>query len=125
MYKTLVDNSPLIKVSTGKFEADYALNGSLMNPLEAFYASLAACAAVYAKKSCKGLGIAAEGIDINCTPYAGPGGPLTLAKFKTEVRFPEEFTTDQKSVILDSITHCAVKDIVVAGAAIDFQVVEI
>ena len=50
MYKTLVDNSPLIKVRTGKFEADYALNGSQMNPLEAFYAALAACAAVFAKK---------------------------------------------------------------------------
>ncbi len=40
MYKTLVDNTPLIKVNTGKYEAEYSLNGSLMNPLEAFYASL-------------------------------------------------------------------------------------
>ena len=96
-----------------------------MNPLEAFYASLAACAAVYAKKACKSLGIKAGGIEISCKPFAGPGGPLTLAKFKTEVRFPEAFTPDQKSAILESITHCAVKDIVVAGAAIDFQAVEI
>ena len=125
MYKTLVDNSPLIKVSTGKFEADYALNGSLMNPLEAFYASLAACAAVYAKKSCKGLGIAAEGIDINCKPYAGHGGPLTLAKFKTEVRFPAHFTDEQKAVILDSIAHCAVKEVVQDGPTIEFLVSEV
>ena len=125
MYSTTVDNTPLIKVIGGKHEANYSLDGSLMNPLEAFYASLAACAAVYAKKACKGLGIKAGGIEISCKPFAGTSGPLTLAKFKTEVRFPEEFTTDQKSVILDSITHCAVKDIVVAGAAIDFQVVEI
>jgi hypothetical protein len=81
--------------------------------------------AVYAKKACKSLGIKAGGIEISCKPFAGPGGPLTLAKFKTEVRFPEAFTPDQKSAILESITHCAVKDIVVAGAAIDFQAVEI
>jgi uncharacterized OsmC-like protein len=125
MYKTLVDNSPLIKVNTGKFAAEYALNGSQMNPLEAFYASLAACAAVYAKKSCKSLGIPAEGIDINCTPYAGPGGPLTLAKFKTEVHFPAHFTAEQKAEILDSISHCAVKEVVKDGPTIEFLVSEV
>ena len=125
MYSTVVDNTPLIKVSGGKHEASYALDGSLMNPLEAFYASLAACAAVYAKKACKGLGIKAGGIEISCKPSAGAGGPLTLAKFKTEVRFPAEFTADQKSAILESIAHCAVKDIVVDGPDIDFQVTEV
>mgnify|MGYP000877854633 CR=1 FL=1 len=125
MYKTVVDNTPLIKVNSSKFEVSYSLNGSLMNPLEAFYASLAACAAVYAKKSCKALGIAAEGIDIACTPYAGPGGPLTLAKFKTEVRFPAHFTAEQKASILESIAHCAVKEVVQDGPTIEFLVREI
>jgi len=124
MYSTVVDNSPLIKVSSAKHEASYAVNGSLMNPLEAFYASLAACAAVYAKKACKELGVPAAGIEIGCKPFAGPGGPLSLAKFKTDVRFPEHFTAEQKEKILVSIAHCAVKDIVANGPAIDFQVVE-
>ena len=125
MYSTVVDNTPLIKVSGGKHEASYALDGSLMNPLEAFYASLAACAAVYAKNACNGLGIKAGGIEISCKPFAGAGGPLTLAKFKTAVRSPAEFTADQKSAILESIAHCAVKDIVVDGPDIDFQVTEV
>lgn len=125
MYKTVVDNTPLIKVNSSKYEVSYSLNGSLMNPLEAFYAALAACAAVYAKKSCKALGIAAEGIDIACTPYAGPGGPLTLAKFKTEVRFPEHFTAEQKASILESIAHCAVKEVVQDGPHIEFLVAEV
>ena len=125
MYKTVVDNTPLIKVNSSKYEVSYSLNGSLMNPLEAFYASLAACAAVYAKKSCKTLGIAAEGIDIACTPYAGPGGPLTLAKFKTDVRFPAHFTAEQKASILESIAHCAVKEVVQDGPTIEFLVREI
>ncbi len=125
MYSTLVDNTPLIKVAAGKHEASYALDGSLMNPLEAFYASLAACAAVYAKKACKGLGVPAAGIEISCKPFAGPGGPLTLAKFKTEVRFPVHFTAEQKASILESIEHCAVKEVVKDGPAVAFSVVEI
>jgi len=125
MYTSLVDNTPHIKVNTAKFEANYSLNGSLMNPLEAFYAALAACAAVYAKKTCKSLGVPAAGIDIRCTPYAGPGGPLTLAKFKTEVSFPEQFTTEQKASILESIAHCAVKEVVQDGPTIEFLVSEV
>ncbi|MFZ2971445.1 MAG: OsmC family protein [Ferribacterium limneticum] len=125
MYSTVVDNTPLIKVSSAKHEANYSVNGSLMNPLEAFYASLAACAAVYAKKACKELGIPAAGIEIACKPFAGTGGPLTLARFKTEVRFPEHFTAEQKANVLESIAHCAVKDIVAKGPAIEFQVAEV
>jgi uncharacterized OsmC-like protein len=125
MYTTVVDNTPLIKVSSAKHEASYAVNGSLMNPLEAFYASLAGCAAVFAKKACKELGIPAEGIAIDCKPFAGPGGPLTLAKFRSEVRFPAHFTAEQKTKVLDSIAHCAVKEIVIDGAGIDFQVAEV
>jgi len=125
MYATVVDSTPLIKVTTSKYEASYSLDGSLMNPLEAFYASLAACAAVYTKKACKGLGISAAGIEINCKPFAGPGGPLTLAKFKTEVRFPEGFTAEQKAAVLESIVHCAVKEVVADGPNIDFQVEEV
>jgi uncharacterized OsmC-like protein len=125
MYATVVDSTPHIKVKTSKYEADYALDGSLMNPLEAFYASLAACAAVFAKKACKSLGISATGIEINCKPFAGPGGPLTLAKFKTEVRFPDGFTTEQKASVLDAIVRCAVKEVVADGPNIDFLVVEI
>ena len=125
MYATVVDSTPHIKVTTSKFEADYALDGSLMNPLEAFYASLAACAAVFAKKACKGLGISAAGIEINCKPFAGPGGPLTLARFKTEVRFPDGFTAEQKTAVLDAIERCAVKEVVAEGPNIDFQVAEV
>ena len=125
MYKTTVDTSMNIKVSAGKFEADYALDGSAMNPLEAFYASLAACAAVFTKKACKSLGISPASIDIDCKPFAGPGGPLTLGKFRTEVRFPEGFTAEQKAAILDSIEHCAVKEIVKTGASVEFLVEEV
>lgn len=125
MYSTIVDNTPVIHVTAGKHTATYAVNGSQMNPLEAFYAALAACAAVYAKKSCKELGVPAEGIEIGCKPFAGKSGPLSLAKFKTEVRFPERFTVAQKEQILDAIVHCAVKEIVQDGPDVEFSVVEV
>ena len=125
MYNTVVDSTPIIKVSSAKHEASYSVNGSLMNPLEAFYAALAACAGVFAKKACKELGISPEGIVIDGKPVAGPGGPLTLARFSTEVRFPEHFTAEQKAKVLDSIAHCAVKEIVKDGANVEFQVAEV
>jgi uncharacterized OsmC-like protein len=125
MYSVSVDNSPVIKVAAAKHEVSYAVNGSLMNPLEAFYATLAACAAVFAKKACKELGVSAQGIEINCKPFSGPGGPLTLSRFKTDVSFPEQFSAEQKAVVLDAIAHCAVKEIVQSGPAISFSVAEV
>lgn len=125
MYKTVIDNSPLVKVSTGKFETAFALDGSLMNPLEGFYATLAACAGVFAKKACKELGLSAEGITIDCKPFAGPGGPLTLSRFRTEVSFPAHFSAAQKAAIADSISHCAVKEIVRDGPNVEFIVTEV
>jgi len=120
-----VDDTPHIKVSAGKHEVTYGVDGSLMNPLEALYAALAGCAAVFAKKACFQMKIPAEGIEISCKPFAGTGGPLTLAKYKTDVRFPAHFTAEQKVKVMDSISHCAVKEIVKDGAGIDFQVNEV
>lgn len=41
---------------------------------------------------------------------------------KTEIRFPEHFSVEQKPRIIDSISHCAAKEIVVDGAGIDSQI---
>lgn len=125
MYTVTVDDTPTIQVAAGKHHVSYAIDRSLMNPLEAFYATLAGCAAVYVKKSCKELGISAAGIQISSKPFAGTSGPLSLAKFKTEVSFPEHFSTEQKNAVLESVKHCAVKEIVATGSTIDFQVTEI
>lgn len=125
MYTTVVDNGSRIKVKAGKHQADFSLDGSLMNPLEGFYATLAACAAVYAKKACQTMGISAQGIEIDCKPFAGVGGPLKLAKFRTEVRFPAAFSADQKTAVLESIAKCAVKEVVTEGGNIEFTVTEV
>ncbi len=124
MFSVVIDNSPVIKVASGKHEVSFGMDGSYMNPLEGFYATLAACAGVYAKKACMELGIPADGIEIGSKPFAASGGALSLAKFRTEVRFPAHFTIEQKAHVLDSVAQCAVKKIVQAGNAIDFQVIE-
>ena len=68
--------------------------------------------------------IRAAGIEIACTPFAGPGGPLTLGKYRTEVRFPEGFSAEQKVAVLDAIAKCAVKEVVRGGANIEFIIAE-
>lgn len=124
MYAVELDDSRTVRVSRGKHEATYAVDGSLMNPLEAFYATLAGCAAVFAQKACKELGVPARGIRINCRPFAGAGGPLSLSRFKTEVTFPDAFPSEMKGRVLEAIGHCAVKRIVEDGASVTFAVSE-
>jgi len=124
MYSVEVDSSPVITVSGAKHQVSYAVDDTLMNPLEAFYATLAGCAGVFAKKACKELGISPEGIEIHCKPYAGARGPLSLSKFKTNVSFPANFSAEQKSKVIDAISHCAVKKIVETGPEVSFTVGE-
>lgn len=125
MYKTIIDDTPQITVNSAKDSVVFSVNGTKMNPLEGFYATLAGCAAVYAKKACKELGISASGIEINCVPRAGTSGALSLGKFKTSVKFPIGFSEEQKQYVLDSISHCAVKEIVKVGNEIEFLVEEV
>ncbi|HZX32604.1 MAG TPA: OsmC family protein [Rhodocyclaceae bacterium] len=124
MFSVNVSSSPVITVAGSKHQVQYAVDGSFMNPLEAFYATLAGCAAVYAKKACKAQGVSPDGIRIECKPFAGPGGPLTLARFRTEVQFPEDFPAEHKAAVIATIAGCAVKEIVAGGAAIEFSVAE-
>ena len=122
MFAVTVNDTPEIIVQARTKSMRFALDTSGMNPLEAFYATLAGCAAVYTKKACKELGISAEGIAINCRPSAGKGGPLTLGRFETELTFPARVTPEQREAIVTSVAHCAVKEVVKDGAAIDFTV---
>jgi uncharacterized OsmC-like protein len=124
MFTVEVDNSPLIAVSNGRHRASYATDGSQMNPLEAFYATLAGCAGVYAQKACKELGVSAAGIRIECRPFAGPAGTLSLSRFRTELSFPDRFTDEQRTRVLDTVSQCAVKKIVEAGGHIGFAVAD-
>lgn len=125
MYKTTLHDTPIITVSSRGDSVSYSINNTKMNPLEAFYASLAGCAGVYAKKACMSLGVSAEGIEINCIPKSGSSGLLSLSKFTTQIRFPEHFTEDQKSTIIDNVSHCAVKEVVLKGHEVDFNVEEV
>lgn len=76
-------------------------------------------------KSCGALGISPEGIEIHSKPTASASNPFMPVKFETTVKFPERFTAEQKTTILTSIEHCAVKEVVKHGANVEFKVLEI
>jgi len=115
---------PRIDVAYRKHNFSYAVDGSAPNPLEAFYGTLAGCAGVFAKKACHKLGISDEGIAIDLKPVVNPRNPLMPEKMVTSVRFPEHIDAAARAEILDSIAHCAVKEVVKYGADIQFNVVE-
>lgn len=113
-----------IDVAYRKHTISYAVDGSLPNPLEAFYGALAGCAGVYAKKACHRLGISDAGIAIDVKPVVRPGNPLLPEKLVTSVRFPATIEAAARGEILDEIASCAVKEVVKHGADIQFSVVE-
>lgn len=124
MFNVELHVGPRIDVAYRKHSFAYAVDGSLPNPLEAFYGALAGCAGVYAKKSCHQLGISDEGIAINVRPVVKADNQLMPEKLVTSVQFPERIEADARAAILDSIAHCAVKEVVKLGAGIQFSVVE-
>lgn len=124
MFNVAVDDSAEILVQSRTKALRFAVDSSGMNPLEGLYATLAGCAAVYAKKACRELGIPAAGIKISCRPSAGKGGPLTLGRFETDITFPLYFTAEQRQRIVEAVEHCAVKEVLRNGTAIEFTVIE-
>ncbi len=124
MYDIVLEPGPRIDVRGRRHEYHYATDGSLPNPLESTHAALAGCAGVYAKKACRELGIADEGIAISMTVVARPDAPLVPARIVTRVTFPVRFDDAQRAAVLESIRKCAVKVLIHEGAAIDFPVVE-
>lgn len=120
MYKVHVDDTPVIRVETRSKSLTFAVDSSAMNPLEGFYATLAGCAAVYVKKACKELGVSASGIRVNARPRAGKAGALSLERFETELSFPDGFSEEQRQAVIESVNHCAVKEVVMQGAQVEF-----
>lgn len=120
MYKLKLDGTPKLDVSYRNHTLSYSTNGSLPNPLEATYAALAGCAGVYAMKACKALGVSAEGIDIDVKPVVGAGNPLMPVRIVTTLAFPPRFSAEQRSAITDAVSQCAVKELIRAGASVEF-----
>ncbi len=122
MFNLVLDDTPRITVRHRDKTISFATDGSLLNPLEATYAALAACAGVYAGKACKELGISSEGIAIDLKPVVRPTHPSLPARISTVVSFPPRFTPEQRKAILASIEKCAVKELVRNGGTIEFEV---
>lgn len=124
MYHVELHSGPRIDVGYRNHAFSYSVNNSLPNPLEAFYASLAGCAGVYAKKACGKLGISDEGIAINVRPVVNANNLMMPEKVVTSVTFPDHIDSEARAAIIESIAHCAVKEVVKFGADIQFPVSE-
>jgi uncharacterized OsmC-like protein len=120
MYKTTLKAGPVIDIYYRNFTFEYSTNGDQPNPLEAMYAAITGCAGVYAKKSCKSLGISDEGISISVKPIASPNNPLLPVRIVTALGFPSEFTPEQRAEVQASVSQCAVKELIAEGASIEF-----
>lgn len=119
MYKLMLNDGEQFQVHYKQHVISYAVDGSLPNPLEATYAALAGCAGVYTRKACKTLGISMQGIAIDCKPVVRMGS-VVPARFVTELSFPDHITAEQRQLILQEISQCAVKQLIAGGAQIEF-----
>jgi uncharacterized OsmC-like protein len=125
MFALTVTSGPQLEVAgRNNKRFVYATDGSAPNPLEAAYATLVGCAGVYAKKACKQLGIAPDGIQVRGAAVASAGNPLMLTRFVTEVTFAAHFTEEQRAAVLAAIETCAVKEMIQRGPEIAFVVQE-
>jgi uncharacterized OsmC-like protein len=124
MFNVELHAGPQIDVAYRKHSFNYAVDGSLPNPLEAFYGSLAGCAGVFAKKSCAEQGLSDEGIAIRLRPVVKPDSLLLPDKLVTTIRFPAGFPPEARTRVINAVSRCAVKEVVRRGADIEFSVVE-
>lgn len=118
-----MNDSSLIQVSSPKHSYTYSVNGQLPNPLEATYAALAACAGVYTLKAAKKIGKSAEGIKIQSRPVMSPASYVVPNKWITEVEFPKNWNELEQNLVLNAIKDCAVKELLLKGNQIEFNLV--
>ena len=124
MYDLEITDGSKLQVHSKKHSFEYAIDGSKANPIEATYAALAACAGVYALKACKKLGLSPFGIKISGKPYMDKTNPLMISKWVTNISFPEGWNDENKSLVIDEIQKCAVKEMISKGFEIDFHTEE-
>ena len=121
MFNTILKEDLSIDVDYKSHRLSYSTDGTLPNPLEALYAAINGCAAVFAIKYCKQNKISHAGIRIESKPVATPDNPYMPVRFETTVHFPESVTDMHKSGIIDSIKHCIVKELIQKGHQIEFE----
>lgn len=124
MYDIKLDDSEIIEVKTRKHQYQYATNGSLPNPLEATFAALAGCAAVYLKKAAHKMQKSVVGTDIKCRSIVHPHNPMLPAKWITHINFSETWNADERLQAVQLIEQCAVKELITKGYDIEFEITQ-
>lgn len=122
MFAITINDSPLLEVVSKHHSFTYATDGSHTNPLEATYAALTGCAAVYARKACIQMDISAEGIQIHCRLVGRSDNLVVPAKIVTQISFPQRFTPEQRSTVVSTVDQCPVKALMSNGQQMEFVI---
>lgn len=122
MFHINLNDSNCIEVKTKKHSYQYATDGHLPNPLEATYAALAGCAAVYLKKAALKFNKSTEGTTIMCRSVIHPSNPAVPTRWITQINFAPTWTEDEKNEAIRYVEQCAVKELIKNGHSIQFEV---
>ncbi len=113
---------PVIVVGLKNHNVAFAMDGSLPNPLESVYGCITGCAAVFAKKACRELGISEDGIGIDLKVIADPKNPGAIGKVAIHFTFPSDIDQESRHAILASVENCPVKALIEQGGSIGFVI---
>ena len=79
-------------------------------PVELFVASLATCAAHYARRFLERHEIPTEGFAVHCTHEMSAGRPARVASVSIDVKLPAAFPPGLREPLLRVIDRCTVKN---------------
>lgn len=122
MYDIKLNDSDTIEVKTRKHNYFYSTNGSLPNPLEATYAALTGCAAVYLKKAATKMQKSVVGIEIKCRSLIQPQNPMIPTKWMTQINFTPDWSESERTQAIEMVGQCAVKELISKGYDIEFEI---
>jgi putative redox protein len=91
-------------------------------PVELFVASLAACAAHYARRFLERHDITTEGFAVNCDYDMSGMRPARVAAVAIDVTLPATFPLELREPLMRVIDHCTVKNSIMQAPAITVEV---
>ncbi|WP_320176026.1 OsmC family protein [Maridesulfovibrio sp.] len=96
--------------------------GSAPEPTHLFLASLATCAAHYARKFCEARSLPMEGLGLKVRYQYNEEGDQ-IAKFTYELSIPEGFPEKYKAALLRALDLCPIKKLLMSPPSFQLEIV--
>ncbi|CCO25062.1 OsmC family protein [Maridesulfovibrio hydrothermalis] len=119
--KKLTAISDSFTINTDQSEADGG-DGTAPTPLELFLASLATCAAHYARSFCDSRSISMDGMGLK-VEYDFNKDAEQITSFRYQMTLPEGFPEKYKAALLRAIDLCTVKKHLMNPPAFELEIV--